>query len=41
MTETKAPAELKETERVQAGPGPGRGPFGGPMVGQKASRFGP
>ncbi|MGY2875963.1 ATP-binding cassette, subfamily B, multidrug efflux pump [Marmoricola sp. URHA0025 HA25] len=33
--------ELKETERVQAGPGPGRGPFGGPMVGQKASRFGP
>jgi ATP-binding cassette, subfamily B, multidrug efflux pump len=41
MTETKAPAELKETERVQAGPGPGRGPFGGPMVGQKASQFGP
>ena len=33
--------KLKETERVQAGPGPGRGPFGGPMVGQKASRFGP
>jgi ATP-binding cassette subfamily B protein len=33
--------ELKETERVQAGPGPGRGPFGGPMVGQKASTFGP
>lgn len=38
---TKGGAELKETERVQAGPGPGRGPFGGPMVGQKASRFGP
>jgi ATP-binding cassette subfamily B protein len=33
--------ELKETERVQAGPGHGRGPFGGPMVGQKASAFGP
>ncbi|HET6167229.1 MAG TPA: ABC transporter ATP-binding protein [Marmoricola sp.] len=33
--------QLKETERVQAGPGPGRGPFGGPMVGQKASTFGP
>lgn len=34
-------ARLEETERVDAGPGPGRGPFGGPMVGQKASRFGP
>jgi ATP-binding cassette, subfamily B, multidrug efflux pump len=33
--------QLKETERVQAGPGPGRGPFGGAMVGQKANRFGP
>jgi ATP-binding cassette subfamily B protein len=33
--------QLKETERVQAGPGPGRGPFGGPMVGQKASEFKP
>jgi ATP-binding cassette, subfamily B, multidrug efflux pump len=32
---------LKETERVQAGPGPGRGPFGGGMVGQKAAAFGP
>ena len=31
---------LKETERIQAG-GPGRGPFGGGMVGQKASSFGP
>jgi len=38
----KAPAgQLKETERVQAGPGPGRGPFGGGMVGQKAHQFGP
>ena len=36
-----AGTQLKETERVQAGPGPGRGPFGGPMVGQKASTFGP
>ncbi|RNM17524.1 ABC transporter ATP-binding protein [Nocardioides pocheonensis] len=33
--------QLKETERVEAGPGPGRGPFGGGMVAQKASRFGP
>ena len=33
--------QLKETERVQAGPGPGRGPFGGGMVGQKASNFKP
>jgi ATP-binding cassette subfamily B multidrug efflux pump len=43
MTETKAAAsgELKETERIQAGPGPGRGPFGGGMVAQKASSFGP
>jgi ATP-binding cassette, subfamily B, multidrug efflux pump len=35
------PAQLKETERVQAGPGPGRGPFGGGMVGQKATSFKP
>ena len=33
--------QLKETERVQAGPGPGRGPFGGGMVGQKANDFKP
>ena len=47
--DAKAPAvptgsgegKLKETERIQAGPGPGRGPFGGGMVGQKASDFGP
>jgi ATP-binding cassette, subfamily B, multidrug efflux pump len=33
---------LKETERIQSGPGgPGRGPFGGGMVGQKANRFAP
>jgi ATP-binding cassette subfamily B multidrug efflux pump len=39
MSQTK---ELEETERVQAGPGgPGRGPMGGGMVGQKASDFGP
>jgi ATP-binding cassette subfamily B multidrug efflux pump len=40
----EAPAragQLKETERIQTGPGgPGRGPFGGGMVGQKASTFG-
>ena len=34
--------QLKETERVQAGPGgPGRGPMGGGMIGQKASEFRP
>jgi ATP-binding cassette subfamily B protein len=32
---------MKETERVVAGPGPGRGPFGGGLVGQKAMTFGP
>src|SRR6478672_11762850 len=35
------PGRLQETERIQAGPGGGRGPFGGGMVGQKASSFGP
>lgn len=30
---------LEETERVQAGPGPGRGPFGGGMVGGRPSDF--
>ena len=38
----QAPEKLKETERIEAGPGgPGRGPFGGGMVGQKASTFVP
>ncbi len=32
---------FKATERIQAGPGPGRGPMGGGMVGQKAMDFGP
>ena len=32
---------MKETERVVAGPGPGRGPFGGGMVGQKSMDFWP
>jgi ATP-binding cassette subfamily B multidrug efflux pump len=32
---------MKSTERVQAGPGPGRGPFGGGMIGQKSLEFGP
>ncbi|RNL66185.1 ABC transporter ATP-binding protein [Nocardioides marmoriginsengisoli] len=42
MSDTKPAGQLKETERVQAGPGgPGRGPFGGGMVGQKASTFKP
>ena len=36
-----APARLKETERVVQGPGPGRGPFGGGMVGQKSQTFWP
>ncbi len=39
MSQTK---QLKETERIQPAPGgPGRGPFGGGMVGQKADDFGP
>jgi ATP-binding cassette subfamily B protein len=39
---SNAGEKLKETERVQAGPGgPGRGPFGGGMVGQKAATFWP
>ncbi|MGZ4535483.1 MAG: ABC transporter ATP-binding protein [Nocardioidaceae bacterium] len=33
--------QMKVTERVQAGPGHGRGPFGGGMVGQKSMEFGP
>jgi ATP-binding cassette subfamily B protein len=39
----EAPGQLKETERIEAGPGgPGRGgPFGGGMVGQKAHDFKP
>ncbi|MCW2787414.1 MAG: transporter ATP-binding protein, partial [Marmoricola sp.] len=49
MSEDKSPAaspagKLKETERIVAGPGgPGgaRSPFGGGMVGQKASTFKP
>ncbi len=43
-TDTNAPAKpgtLKETERIQAGPGPGRGPMGGGMIGQKADTFWP
>jgi ATP-binding cassette, subfamily B, multidrug efflux pump len=35
------PATLKETERITQGPGPGRGPMGGGMVGQKANTFAP
>jgi ATP-binding cassette subfamily B multidrug efflux pump len=38
---TTEKGQLKETERVVQGPGPGRGPFGGGMVGQKAMTFGP
>lgn len=35
-------SRLKETERVQSGPGgPGRGPMGGGMIGQKADTFWP
>ena len=37
----KGGGAMKETERVQTGPGPGRGPFGGGMVGQKSMDFGP
>ncbi|RYP85021.1 ABC transporter ATP-binding protein [Nocardioides guangzhouensis] len=32
---------FKATERIEGGPGPGRGPMGGGMVGQKAMDFGP
>jgi ATP-binding cassette subfamily B protein len=32
---------MKATERIQAQPGPGRGPFGGGMIAQKPSAFGP
>lgn len=40
---TDATPKLAETERVETTPGPmpGRGPFGGGMVGQKASTFWP
>jgi ATP-binding cassette, subfamily B, multidrug efflux pump len=41
MSGTKPSGPMKETERIQAGPGPGRGPFGGGMVGQKSMTFGP
>jgi ATP-binding cassette subfamily B multidrug efflux pump len=43
VTKNGAPVKLKEIERVQTAPGPmpGRGPFGGGMVGQKASTFWP
>jgi ATP-binding cassette subfamily B protein len=37
----ETPGKLKETERIVAGPGPGRNPFGGGMIGQKASTFKP
>ncbi|GAA1478105.1 ABC transporter ATP-binding protein [Nocardioides aestuarii] len=42
-TENARPkGQMKETERIQApAGGPGRGPMGGGMVGQKASDFGP
>ena len=33
--------KMKETERITQGPGLGRGPMGGGMVGQKASHFKP
>ena len=35
------PGVLKQTERISAGPGPGRGPFGGGMIGQRSTAFGP
>ncbi|TGN63778.1 ABC transporter ATP-binding protein [Nocardioides eburneiflavus] len=42
-TQTSPPkdGQLKETERIQSGPGPGRGPMGGGMIGQKADTFWP
>ncbi len=43
VPEAAARRTMQVTERVQAGPGGGRGhgPFGGGMVGQKAMSFGP
>ncbi|RHW28265.1 ABC transporter ATP-binding protein [Nocardioides immobilis] len=38
-TEAAKPATMKQTERVVQGPGFGRGPMGGGMVGQKAHDF--
>ncbi len=36
-----ASGDLKETERIETGPGGGHGPMGGAMVAQKANTFGP
>ncbi|MDH5374145.1 MAG: ABC transporter ATP-binding protein, partial [Acidimicrobiia bacterium] len=36
-----APKTMKTTERIQGQMGPGRGPMGGGMVGQKSLNFGP
>ncbi|WP_210649267.1 ABC transporter ATP-binding protein [Nocardioides sp. SYSU D00065] len=42
MSTTRAPGRLKETERVQSGAGgPGRGPMGGGMIGQRPDTFWP
>ena len=38
MSDKSSATRLKETERITQGPGPGRGPMGGGMVGQKATR---
>src|ERR1700710_2132287 len=38
---TAGQGRMKEPERVVAGPGPGRGPFGGGMVGQNSHTFWP
>ena len=40
-TQARPGGAMQETERVVAGPGPGRGPFGGGIVGQKSMDFGP
>ena len=41
MSDKQPTTKLKETERVEAGPGPGRGPMGGGQIGQKANDFKP
>ena len=41
QTQQQPQGRMKETERIVQGPGPGRGPFGGGMVGQKANTFKP
>ncbi len=38
---TRRAGPMQATERIEGGPGPGRGPFGGGQVGQRSLSFGP